>query len=73
MIMLDCGYYFLTTGYRLENGSALATMTFFNIKAGENKKVELVIRNRKSHLNAIGKINVSNEFLPVENTIKGNV
>ena len=51
---LDEGYYILTSGTRLEDGTALTHSEFFTIKAGETTKVNLVLREHKQELQVIG-------------------
>ena len=51
---LDAGYYILTSGTRLEDGTALTHSEFFSIKAGETTKVNLILREHKNELQVIG-------------------
>ena len=51
---LDEGYYILTTGTRLEDGTALTHSEFFTIKAGETTKINLIFREQKQELQVIG-------------------
>ena len=51
---LDEGYYILTSGTRLDDGTALTHSEFFTIKAGETTKVKLVLRERQNKLQVIG-------------------
>ena len=51
---LDAGYYILSSGTRLEDGTALTHSEFFTIKAGETTKVNLVLREQPRELQVIG-------------------
>jgi hypothetical protein len=51
---LDEGYYILTSGTRLDDGTALTHSEFFTIKAGETTKVNLVLREKDHKLQVIG-------------------
>ncbi len=51
---LDEGYYILTAGTRLDDGTALTHSEFFNIKAGETTQVNLVLRQSDDELHTIG-------------------
>ena len=51
---LDEGYYILTSGTRLNDGTALTHSEFFTIKAGETTKVKLVLREQQNELQVIG-------------------
>ena len=51
---LDPGYYILTSGTRLDNGTALTHSEFFTIKAGETNKVNLILRDHQQKLQVIG-------------------
>ena len=64
---LDEGYYILTSGTRLEDGTALTHSEFFTIKAGETTKVNLVLRRPNINTEVIGQLNNRPEFLEDEN------
>ena len=51
---LEEGYYILTSGTRLEDGTALTHSEFFTIRAGETTKVNLILREHKQALQVIG-------------------
>ena len=63
---LDEGYYILTAGTRLEDGTALTHSEFFTIKAGETIQVELVLRKPKTNIEVIGKLNFRPDFIKTE-------
>ena len=51
---LEAGYYILTSGNRLPNGTALTHSEFFTIKSKETTKVNLVFREQKQERRVIG-------------------
>ena len=51
---LDEGYYILTSGTRLEDGTALTHSEFFTIKAGDTTQVNLTLREQSQELQVIG-------------------
>ena len=51
---LEAGYYILTTGTRLDDGSVMAHSQLFNIGTGDTTRIELVMRQPDTHLNIIG-------------------
>ncbi len=61
---LDAGYYMLTTGTRLANGSVLADIAFFNVKADETTRINLVMRDNPEEVKIIGNLNAEALFLP---------
>lgn len=64
-LSLDPGYYVLTTGTRLSDGSVLARMTFFTIKSGKTTNIDLVMREPEKGLRIIGNFNSENRYMPV--------
>ena len=65
-IHLDEGYYILTAGTRLEDGTALTHSSFFTIKAGETTHVDLVLREPVNELSVIGSFFAENSFVDLE-------
>ena len=61
-LALDPGYYVLTTGTRLSDGSVLARTTFFNIESGKTTNVDLVMREPEKGLRIIGNFNSENVY-----------
>ena len=61
-LALDPGYYVLTTGTRLSDGSVLARTTFFNIEPGKTANVDLVMREPEKGLRIIGNFNSENKY-----------
>lgn len=62
---LDPGYYVLTTGTRLADGSVLSRMVFFNIESGKTTDIELIMREPKEGVKIIGSFNSENRYMPV--------
>ena len=65
-LALDPGYYVLTTGTRLSDGSVLARTTFFNIESDKTTHVDLVMREPEKGLRIIGNFNSENKYMPVD-------
>ena len=63
---LDEGYYILTGGTRLDNGTALTHSEFFTIKSGETTHVNLVLRQPNDGLNVIGSFYADSKFTDPE-------
>jgi len=63
---LDEGYYILTAGTRLEDGTALTHSEFFSIKAGETTVVNLVLREPNDNLRVVGSFYAENRFSDIE-------
>ena len=63
---LDEGYYILTAGTRLEDGTALTHSEFFTIKAGETTDVSLVLRQPDNELHVIGSFYADIHFTDLE-------
>jgi len=51
---LEAGYYMLTSGRRLADGSVLAHSSFFNITTGQTAVVPLVMRSADEQLSVLG-------------------
>ena len=63
---LDEGYYILTAGTRLDDGTALTHSEFFSIKAGETTKINLVLRQPDNELHVIGSFYADSKFTDLE-------
>lgn len=61
---LDEGYYMLTTGRRMADGSVLSRAAFFEIVEGERTAVPLVLRSADTGLPVLGTFDVEQTFLP---------
>ena len=60
---LDEGFYILTTGTRMEDGTALTHSEFFTIKAGKTTKVNLVLRQPQATVEVLGLLHTKPEFV----------
>ena len=63
---LDEGFYILTAGTRLEDGTALTHSQFFTIKAGETTAVDLILRSPDDNLRVVGSFDAENRFTDLE-------
>jgi hypothetical protein len=63
---LDEGYYILTAGTRLEDGTALTHSEFFTIKGGETTDVNLMLRQPDNELHVIGSFFADSHFTDLE-------
>ena len=61
-LSLDPGYYVMTTGTRLSDGSVLARTTFFNIESDKTTNIDLVMREPEKGLRIIGNFNSENVY-----------
>ena len=69
---LDEGYYILTAGTRLDDGTALTHSQFFSIKAGETTQLTLVLRQPNDELQVVGSFYADNKFTDPETGEVGN-
>ena len=63
---LDEGYYILTAGVRMGDGTALTHSQFFTIKAGETTQVTLVLRQPNDELQTLGSFYADSKFTDPE-------
>lgn len=63
---LEPGYYILTSGTRLSNGTALTHSEFFTIREGETTMVNLILRQPVDAVSTIGNFNAENRFATAE-------
>ena len=61
---LNAGYYLMTSGNRMADGSVLAHLEFFNINADSSIKIPVVLRSNDSKLAVIGSLDAEQRFLP---------
>ena len=61
---LDTGYYLLTSGNRLSDGSALVHLSFFNIEEGRTLRLPLFLRDAAEGLSVLGTMDPEAPFLP---------
>ncbi len=60
---LDCGYYMLTTGNRMADGSVLAHIEFFPIEEGKTTETAFVFRQSDNKISVIGSMDPEKKFL----------
>ena len=60
---LEPGYYILTGGTRLPDGSALTHSQFFTIHEGKTSQVELILRQPDDQLKVLGKLDAELSYL----------
>jgi hypothetical protein len=70
-LILEVGHYALVTGNRLEDGSVLSQMSFFNIEKGKLTTVPVELRKQSGEIKPSGKLNL--EQLNLEKTGDGKV
>lgn len=61
---MDAGTYLLTTGNRLAGGGVLARLEFFQVPAGGQASVPLVVRHDTEDLQVLGSFNSELRYLP---------
>jgi len=59
---MDAGRYLLVSGTRMANGSVLAHLEFFGLKADAAQKMTLKLRDNADELRVIGNFNCENYF-----------
>lgn len=63
-LSMDVGYYMLTTGTRLANGSVLARVSFFTVEEGKTTHIDLDMRDNPDEVKIIGNLNAEDLYLP---------
>ena len=63
VLSIDEGYYLLTTGRRLADGSVLARLEFFNVNGGENRELVPIVRDSGDRPSVIGSMDPEAPFL----------
>lgn len=61
-VRMDAGQYLLVSGTRMADGSVLAHLDFFGLKAGAVQKQTLKLRDNADELRVIGNFNCENYF-----------
>ena len=61
-VQVDAGQYLLVSGTRMANGSVLAHLEFFGVKADATQKQPLKLRDNANELRVIGSFNCENYF-----------
>lgn len=69
---LEAGYYILTSGTRLGDGTALTHSQFFTIKANETTTVNLILREPDNTQSVIGSFYAGSKFIDPETDEEGN-
>ncbi|MBB3186785.1 transglutaminase-like domain-containing protein [Microbacter margulisiae] len=68
-IPLAIGHYVLVTGNRLQDGSVLSSLTYFQIKKGQETTIKVQLRQPKNILAASGKLNLNDLYIkPLDST-----
>ena len=62
----DEGYYILTSGTRLGDGTALTHSEFFEIRAGEITIINLVLRQPDDEIHVVGSFYADSKFIALE-------
>lgn len=66
---LEIGHYVLVTGNRLQDGSVLSSLTYFQIKKGQETTIKVQLRQSKNALVASGKLNLKDLYVkPLDST-----
>lgn len=60
----ETGYYLLTSGIRMADGTVSAHLEFFNVNKDRETTVPLVLRQQEGTIAVIGNINAEETFLP---------
>ena len=63
---LETGRYLLVSGNRLSSGAVPVTMTFFEVAAGKETVLPLVLRAGEGEVPVIGQFDAETKFVPVE-------
>lgn len=61
---VEAGYYMLTSGSRMADGSVLAHVEFFTVEAGGSTEIPLVMRSSGDKIAVIGTMDPEIRFLP---------
>lgn len=64
VMSVDEGYYLLTTGLRLSDGSVLARLEFFNVAGGEERELVPVVRKSALRPAVLGSMDPEALFVP---------
>lgn len=61
---LEEGYYMLTSGIRMADGSVSAHLQFFNVRQEENTHIPLILKADENNIAVIGNIDAEQKYLP---------
>jgi transglutaminase-like putative cysteine protease len=62
-VSVDAGYYLLTTGRRMADGSVVGRLAFFNVQAGKTTRLPLTIPVHDEGLQVLGNIDVEAQYM----------
>lgn len=65
-LVLDAGFYILTAGTRLSNGTALTHSEFFTISDGIPTTANIILREPETGVRTLGSFNAENRFVEME-------
>lgn len=63
-VSLESGYYCLTTGSRMADGSVLAKIEMFEVASGEESEVNLELRTSEMKISVVGSMDPETKYLP---------
>ena len=72
-LLMDCGYYMLTSGLRMSGGDVCADVAFFTVKEGETTVVDLKLRDSSDHLRVIGSFDSEMKYMSVSSADAADV
>lgn len=64
-LKIEEGYYMLTTGSRMANGSVMSNVSFFTVEKDKETKIELTMRNNAEEIRVIGNFNSELKYTDV--------
>lgn len=67
---LPKGYYRLTTGTRLPEGTVLVRMSFFEVKEGQDSDIEIVFREARVNVESLGRISGLEELSLINSEVE---
>ncbi|MDR0729493.1 MAG: transglutaminase domain-containing protein [Prevotellaceae bacterium] len=62
-VAVDAGYYLLTTGRRMADGSVVGRLAFFSVQAGKTTRLPLTIPGHNERLQVLGNIDVEAQYM----------
>jgi hypothetical protein len=63
-VTINAGYYMITSGRRLANGSVLCRLKFFTVETNKTTRLPLVISSSTDEIQVLGNINPEAKFMP---------
>ncbi|MBU3838591.1 MAG: transglutaminase domain-containing protein [Candidatus Phocaeicola faecigallinarum] len=64
-LKIEEGYYMLTTGSRMANGSVMSNVSFFTVEKDKETRIELTMRNNAEEIRVIGNFNSELKYTDV--------